>query len=139
VPARAEDYVVVVSPSVAIEDISLEGLRDVFAFRRRFWGPTRPITVLYSSESLEKNSVLLRQIYGKDMVGLRRLILENINRGDLDFAPKVVATDGIALQFVTAGEGLIALVKRSAADGTGFKIISVDGKKPGHPQYPLRR
>jgi hypothetical protein len=139
VPAHAEDYAVVVSAGVTIEDSSLEGIRDIFAFRRRFWSPTRPITILYSSESLEKNSVMLRQIYGKDIVGLRRLILENINRGDLDFAPKVVATDQLAVQFVAAGEGLIALVKRSAADAPGLRILAVDGKKPGHPQYPLRR
>lgn len=138
-PALAEDYAVVVSPGVVIEDISLEGIRDIFAFRRRFWSPTQSITILYSSESLEKKSVMLRQIYGKDIVGLRRLILENINRGDLDFAPKVVATDQIAVQFVAAGEGLIALVRRSSADVPGLKILSVDGKKPGHPQYPLRR
>jgi len=137
-PQAREDYCVVVSPDVSITDMTMEELRRIFQFEQRFWRGGGRITVLFSETSLESGSFVLDTLYGSDYPGLKLLILEKLYRGEMELAPKVVASDGSVLDFVESGHGLIAIVTRDSVGDNGVKVLTVDGQRPGSEGYPLR-
>jgi len=134
-----QSYAVVVSPDVSIDDVSVEQLRRIFQFKQRYWKGGRRITVLYSESSLEPGSFLLDEIYRLDYPSLKRFILEKLYQGELDLAPKVVASDRSVLRFVASGHGLVAIVASDTINGNGAKVLTVDGRRPETDDYPLRR
>lgn len=139
-PALAvEDYVVVVSPDVSVKSMNLERVRRLFLFRERYWKTGLPVKLIFSESGVEPHSFLLDKIYRMDYSALRRLIVESLYREEIDLAPKVVASDDLAVAFVASGRGLIALVRATAAQGTEAKIVAIDEILPGASGYALRR
>ena len=137
--AEDETHVVVVSPDVPVSNIEIDDLRRIFQFKRRFWRAGRRLTLLYSEENLTSGSFLLDRIYGMDYSSVRRMILERLYSGDIDLAPKVVASDETAVAFVASGSGLIAVVRVDAVGEEPVKVLTVGGMKPDSADYPLRR
>jgi len=134
--ADGAEYAVIASPDVSISNLSMDDLRRFFRFNRRYWRPGSPVTILLSEAGMEPGSFLLSQIYQvSDKTSLRRLILEKLYQGQIDLAPKIVASDELAIQFVAAGRGLLAVVRADRLEGTGVKVLSLDGKLPGSPGY----
>jgi len=137
-----EQYVVIASPDVAVSFLSRDELRRIFHFTKRFWKAGQPVTLLFSERSLEPGSFLLDEIYHLEYPQLRRLILTKLYQGEIDLAPKVVASERAILQFVASGHGLVALVERSWLDDGAAEtvnVLSIDGKLPGSDGYPLQR
>jgi hypothetical protein len=138
-PLEAEIYAVVVSSDVPVKSLTLDQLRRLFLFRERYWKPGLPVKLLFSEEGLEPQSFLLKTIYGRDYPSLRRLIVEKLYTEEIDLAPKVVASDELAVVFVGSGKGLIALIHASAARGTNARLVAIDGLLPDAAGYKLRR
>lgn len=137
--AGEEDYAVVVSPDVSVASLDLDQLRRLFLFRERFWKPGMAVTVLLSEDGLRPGSFLLQRLYRMDYASLRRLIFEKLYQQEIDLAPVVVASDEVAVEFVAAGRGLIALVRASALHGRSVKVVAINGALPGAGGYVLRR
>jgi len=138
-PAVVEEYAVVVSPDVDVKSMDLERVRRLFLLRERYWRPGRSVKLIFSEDSVEPRSFLLERIYRMNYSGLRRLIVEKLYQEEIDLAPKVVASDEVAVAFVASGRGLIALVRTTATTGAGAKVVAIDGVLPGMPGYALRR
>ena len=137
--AADETYVVVVSPDVAYSDIGIDELRRIYQFKQRFWRAGQPLNLLYSEEDLTPGSFLLDRIYRKDYGDVKKLILQSLYSGEIDLAPKVVATDETAVAFVASGRGLIAVVRADAVGDEPVKVLTVGGRAPDAADYPLRR
>lgn len=134
-----EEYAIVVSPDVKVTTLSLERVRRLFLFRETYWRPGLPVRLLYSESGVEPNSFLLQRIYRMEFSSLRRLIVERLYQEEIDLAPKVVASDAVAIAFVASGKGLIALVRANALQGADARPVAIDGVLPGAPGYALRR
>jgi hypothetical protein len=139
VPVPPEDWVVVVSADVPVTNLSLDHLRRLFLFRERYWKPGLPVTVVLSGDDLDAGSFVLQKIYRMDYTGLRRLIFERLYQQEIDLPPKVVASDGIAVEIVASGRGLVSIVRAASLPGGNLRILSVDGVQPGGEGYALRR
>jgi hypothetical protein len=139
VSSAPEEFVVIASPDVPLSGLSLEQLRRVFLFREKYWKPGLPVTVLLTENGLEPGSFLLEHIYRMDYASLRRLIVEKLYQEEIDYAPRVVASDELAVALAASGRGAIAIVRAKAAEGARVKILAVDGLRPGSPGYALRR
>lgn len=137
--AWTEEYVVVVSDDVQRDEVSTAELRRMYLFRSRFWGANRPVQLLLTEPNMQDDSFLLSEILAMDHPSFRRLIIEKMYQGVLDLAPKIVASDELAIDFVRAGSGLMAIVSAEAAEEGPVKVLSVDGAPPGSEDYPLRR
>lgn len=137
--AEEQSYVVVVSPDVEMSNLGTDELRRIYRFEQRFWRAGRRLTLLYSEENLESGSIVLDHVYRTDYGAVRRLIMEKLYSGDIGLAPKVVSTDEIAVAFVAAGRGLIAVVRADAVGEKPVQVLTVDGNAPGSADYPLRR
>ena len=137
--AGPEEYAVIVSPDVLKDDLSLDELRRIFLFERRYWSSGRKITMLYSDSQLEAGSYLLDEIYGMSYGEVRLMILQRIYSVKLDLAPKVVASCALAARFVASGRGLLSLVPAESVADAEVKVLTIDGKALGDEGYPLRR
>lgn len=139
--ARGQDadvYAVVASSDVPTDDLTLDELRRIYTFSRRYWASGLPVTILFTEDGLHDDSVLTRVIYRTDFPSIRRMILEKLYRSELDLAPKVVANDRSAVDFVASGRGLISLVHRGAIGDAEVKVLKIDGLFPGDDGYALK-
>jgi len=137
--AEGEAYAVIVSRDVPVSNIEFDELRRIFRFKQHFWRTGQRVILLYSEDNLDPGSFLLDRVYDADYGSVRRLILEKLYSGEIDLAPKVVATDETAVAFVASGSGLIAVVRADAVDEESVKVLTVGGSAPGAADYPLRR
>ena len=135
----ASVFVVVVSPDVPVSSMSFDDLHRIFLFREQYWKQGHPVRVLFSEDALEPGSLLLERIYRMDFASLRRMILEKLYQGEINMAPKVVAADKLAVEYVGAGQGLIAIVEARSVQGKSVKVVSINGTLPGGDGYALRR
>ena len=140
-PAMAQDareYAVVASPGVPKQDLTLAEVRRLFQFNQQYWNGTLRVHILILEGDLKSDSFLLREIYNRDEISLRRYILSRLYQGDIDRAPKVVAKPGILLQYVESGQGVVAIVPVSEVGNAQVQVLSIGGIRPGEPGYPLK-
>lgn len=136
--SEAAAYAVIVSPDVPVRTLSVADCRRVFLFERTMWKRGLHVTVLLPERGLPARSFLLRRIYRMDDSELRRMILERVFQGRIDFAPKAARSDHEAVRFVALAHGLIALVPADTPGLHEVQVVRVEGKLPGDPGYPLR-
>ena len=132
------EYAVIASPGVPDRDLTLTEVRRLFQFNQRYWSGTLRVNVLILEDDLRDDSFLLRKIYNRDEASLRRYILGRLYQGDIDRAPKVVATSEKLLQFVASGQGVVAILPASEVGDAKVQVLAIDGLRPGEPDYILR-
>lgn len=137
-PAAAAEYAVVVSPDVRVDSLSLAQLRQLFVLNRHFWAQGQSVTVLLPPVHSPTREFLVGRIYRANEGLLRRMVVEKLFRGDIDAAPKTVASDADAGSLAAAGRGVIALVAADTPVPSGARVIAVEGRRPGESGYPLR-
>lgn len=131
------EFAVIASSGVPVDNLTLDELRRVFLFKRGVWRPGQPVNVMLPDSGLPARAFLLRHVYRMSEQDLRRFILERIFQAEIDFAPKVVASDAEALAFIKAGRSLITVVSAGAPRLSQVKVLRIDGKLPRQPGYPL--
>jgi hypothetical protein len=131
------EFAVIASSGVPVDNLTLDELRRVFLFKRGVWRPGQPVNVMLPDSGLPARAFLLRHVYRMSEQDLRRFILERIFQAEIDFAPKVVASDAEALAFIKAGRSLITVVSAGAPRLWQVKVLRIDGKLPRQPGYPL--
>ncbi len=137
---RAADggIAVIVSPSVHADGITSAELRRVLRLDKRYWKPGEPIALLMPAMGSPTRGFVLTRFLRSTEADQRRLVLEKMYRGEIDLAPKVVATDAEAVTYAASGRGVLALVPASAITGTAsVKVLRVDGRLPREAGYPL--
>jgi hypothetical protein len=137
--AADETYVVVVSPDVPCANIEIDELRRIFELKQHFWRAGQSLNLLFSEENLLPGSFVLDRIYRTDYGDVKKLILQNLYSGEINLAPKVVATDETVVAFVASGRGMIAVVRADAVGDEPVKVLTVGGSAPNAAEYPLRR
>lgn len=136
-PRAAESYAVVVSASVPVDNLSSAELRRILRLDRRYWKAGEPVVVLLPPSGSATRAFALSRVMKLGEAELRRVVLEKMYSGEIDLAPKVVASDGEAASFAASGRGVLAIVPASTPVGTGVKILRIDGHLPKEPGYPL--
>ena len=134
---RGMAYVVIASPDVPVADLSLAECRRICLLERTIWKPGLQITLLLPEASQPARSFMLRHIYHRDDIELRRMFLEKLFQGRIDYAPKVAHSDREAVSLVASAHGLLTLVPADTPGLDHVRVLSIDGKLPGQPNYPL--
>lgn len=135
-PAPAE-FALITSGAVPVNDLTLAEVRRIFLFKRTMWRPGMPVNVLLPNAGLPSRAFLLEKIYRMSDQDLRRYILERIFQAEIDFAPKVVASDQEAVSFVKSGRSIVAVVGAGTPGLGDVKVLRIDGKLPREAGYPL--
>ena len=135
--ARDVDIAVVVHPDTPITNLSMGEVRKVFLGDRQYWSTNVPVVLLIRAPVARERDVVLKTIYQMSDAQFKQYWIAKIFRAESASAPKVVYSNDMANELVTAIPGAIAFID-SREVRPGAKIVRVDGKLPGEPGYPLR-
>jgi hypothetical protein len=131
------DVAVVVHPDTPINDLSLADVRKVFLGDRQYWTSNLPVVLLIRAPIARERNVVLKIIYQMTEAQFKQYWIAKIFRAELASAPKVVYSNDMANDLVTAVPGAIAFIDAREVR-SGAKVLRVDGRLPGEPGYPLR-
>jgi ABC-type phosphate transport system substrate-binding protein len=128
---------IVVNPSTAVDDLSLLELRNVFLGERQFWGDGSRIVLLVRAPVAYERDVVLNRIYRMDESQFRQYWIAKVFRAQVSSGPKIVYSNDMTRQLVAALPGAVGFIAAGdvAAD---MKVLRINGKLPGDPDYPLR-
>jgi hypothetical protein len=84
-----------------------------------------------------ERDVVLKIIYQMSESQFKQYWIAKIFRAEAATAPKLVYSNDMANQLVTAIPGAIAFIDSKEVK-PGSKVIRVDGRLPGEAGYPLR-
>jgi ABC-type phosphate transport system substrate-binding protein len=134
---RDADVALVVNPDTPISNLSLAEVRKIFLGDRQYWSANTPVVLLIRAPAARERDVVLKVIYQMSESQFKQYWIAKIFRAESVFPPKVVYSNDMANDLVTALPGAIAFVdSRDVRSGT--KVVRVDGRLPGEAGYPLR-
>ncbi len=131
------DVAVVVHPDTPISNLSLAEVRKVFLGDRQYWSTNVPVVLMIRAPVARERDVVLKIIYQMSESQFKQYWIAKIFRAESATAPKVVYSNDMANQLVTAIPGAIAFIDSKDVK-PGSKVLRVDGRLPGEPGYPLR-
>ena len=135
--AHDVDVAVVVQPDTPVSNLSLAEVRKIFLGDRQYWTANTPVVLLIRAPVARERDVVLKVIYQMSESQFKQYWIAKIFRAESASAPKVVYSNDMANELVTALPGAIAFVdSRDVRSGT--KVVRVDGRLPGEAGYPLR-
>jgi len=131
------DVAVVVHPDTPVSNLSLAEVRKVFLGDRRYCNTDIPVVLLIRAPVARERNVVLKVIYQMSESQFKQYWIAKIFRAESASTPKVVYSNDMANELVTAIFGAIAFI--DARDvRPGAKVLRIDGRLPGEPAYPLR-
>jgi ABC-type phosphate transport system substrate-binding protein len=131
------DIAVVVHPDAPVSNLSLSEVRKVFLGDRQYWSSNIPVVLLIRAPVARERDVVLKIIYQMSESQFKQYWIAKIFRAESATAPKVVYSNDMANQLVTAIPGAIAFIDSKDVK-PGSKVLRVDGRLPGEAGYPLR-
>jgi hypothetical protein len=134
---RDVDVAVVVHPDTPVSNLTLTEVRKVFLGDRQYWSSNLPVVLLLRAPVARERNVVLKIIYQMSEAQFKQYWIAKIFRAEAASAPKVVYSNDMANELVTAVPGAIAFIDAREVRA-GAKIIRVDGHLPGEAGYPLR-
>lgn len=134
---RGADIAVVVHPDTPVSDLSLSEVRKVFLGERQYWNSKLPVALLIRAPVARERDVVLRVIYQMSEAQFKQYWVAKIFRAEVASPPKIVYSNDMQYDLVTAIPGAIAFVDARNVR-PGVKVLRVDGHLPGERDYPLR-
>ena len=130
-------YLLVANAGVPVTDVSLADATRMLLGERRFWPSGAPIVVLMPPVDSPAREFMLARLFHMTEQAYRRHTLEQLYRGEIEYAPKVVASSEEALVFLAASHGALSLVPSSSSLPAGARALRIDGRAPDAPGYAL--
>src|SRR6202023_504891 len=134
---RGTDIAVVVNPETPVTELSLAEVRKVFLGERQYWNAKLPVVLLIRAPVARERDVVLRLIYQMSEVQFKQYWVAKIFRAEVTSPPKIVYSNDMQYELVSAMPGAIAFVDARNVH-PGVKVLRVDGMLPGDKDYPLR-
>jgi len=135
--ARGTDIAVVVNPDTPVTDLSLSEVRKVLLGERQYWNSKLPVVLLIRAPVARERDVVLRVIYQMSEAQFKQYWVAKIFRAEIASPPKIVYSNDLQYDLVSALPGAIAFVDARNVR-PGLKVLRVDGHLPGERDYPLR-
>jgi hypothetical protein len=135
--SRGADVAVVVNADTPVTDLSLAEVRKVFLGERQYWNAKIPVVLLIRAPVARERDVVLRVIYQMSEGQFKQYWVAKIFRAEVTSPPKIVYSNDMQYELVSAMPGAIAFVDARNVH-PGVKMVRVDGMLPGDKNYPLR-
>jgi hypothetical protein len=133
---RADHLAVIVNLSNPVEELSLKELRNIVMVERTHWPDGRKITVTLREPGPPERQAVLSLVYGMNEAGFTRYFLRATFTGQIPNGPRMLSTSELVRRFLVNVPGAIGFVRQVDAD-TSVKIVRIDGRMPGAPDYSL--
>lgn len=132
----AADIAIVVRPDTPVQNLSFQELRKLFLGDRQFWISGLRLTLLVRAPEARERTVVLKNIFQMNEAQFRQYWISRIFRAESAAGPKIVYSNGMAMELISAIPGSIAFVDATQVPKE-LKVIRIDGKLPGEKGYPL--
>jgi hypothetical protein len=143
-PAKADQasagnqaVAIVVHDGTNVNDVSLDQLRRIFLAEQQFWPDRSRITLLVRAPGAYEREFVLERIYRMTENQFRKYWIAKMFRAEVPSGPRIVFSNNMAVELVTAIPGSITFMNASEIGDT-VKVVRVDGLLPGDDGYPLR-
>jgi len=134
--AQSSDIAIIVNQNVPLDNLTFAEVRKVFRGERQFWNSGLRVTLLVRAPVARERDVVLKTIYEMTEAQYRQYWISKVFRADAASGPKIVYTSAMATELVSAIPGAISFIEADKIPA-GFKVIKVDGIKPGEKGYAL--
>lgn len=134
---RPDALAVIVNQETPVTDLTLADLRKLFLGEHQYWNAKLPVVLLMPAPSTPEREVILRVVYQMSEAQFRQYWVAKIYRAEVTASPKIVYSDDLQYQLVSAVPGAIAFVDARNVR-PGVKVVRVDGLLAGNKNYPLR-
>jgi ABC-type phosphate transport system substrate-binding protein len=131
------DIAVVAHPDMPVNELSLDEVRRVFLGERQYWNAKLPVVLLIRAPVARERDVVLRVIYQMTETQFKQYWIAKIFRAETASAPKIVYSNDVEYNLVTALPGAIGFMDARDAARAKLKVVRVDGLLPGERGYPL--
>jgi hypothetical protein len=135
--SHGADIAVVVNADTPVTELSLSEVRKVLLGERQYWNSKLPVVLLIRAPVARERDVVLRVIYQMSEAQFKQYWVAKIFRAEAASPPKIVYSNDMQYELLTALPGAIAFVD-SRNVRPGVKVLRVDGHLPGEKDYPLR-
>lgn len=133
VPARNTPLAIVVHPSLAIEDISLEELRRLYLGQTRTWTADGSVRLF---ELASQRGAFYRALLNMPESQVDRHWIGLVFRGEGADPPVRVEGAVTLAGRVSATPGAVAFLPLDSIPA-GLKILTIEGARAGDPSYPI--
>src|ERR1700694_2815950 len=127
---RGTDIAVVVNPDTPVTELSLAEVRKVFLGERQYWNSKLPVVLLIRAPVARERDVVLHVLYQMSEAQFKQYWVAKIFRAEAASPPKIVYSNDMQYELVTAIPGAIAFVDARAVR-PGAKVLRVEGRLPG--------
>ena len=128
---------IVVHNGTSIDDVSLTQLRRIFLAEQQFWPDRSRITLLVRAPGAYEREFVLERIYQMSENQFRKYWIAKMFRSEVPSGPRIVFSNNMAVELVTAIPGSITFLNASEISDT-VKVVRVEGLLPGDDGYPLK-
>jgi ABC-type phosphate transport system substrate-binding protein len=135
--AEGTDIAIVVRPDVPVDNLSFAELRRLFLGDKQFWSSNLKVTLLVRPPGAREREVVLKTIYQMSDAQFYQYWIAKILRAEAAGAPRIVYSNEMAAELVTAMPGAVAYVLADQVP-KGLKVVKINGLLPGEKNYPLR-
>jgi ABC-type phosphate transport system substrate-binding protein len=135
--SHGTDIAVVVNQDAPVGDLSLSEVRRVLLGERQYWSSKLPVVLLIRAPVARERDVVLRVIYQMSEEQFKQYWIAKIFRAEVTSGPKIVYSNDMQYELVSAIPGAIAFVDARNVR-PGEKVLRIDGHLPGERDYPLR-
>ena len=133
----AADVAIVVRPDLPVDNLTFAEVRKLFLGDRQYWAANLRVTLLVRAPVARERDIVLRAIYGMSEAQFRQYWISKVFRAETATGPKVVYSNEMATELVSAIPGAVAFVD-AAHSPKNLKVLKIDGKLPGERGYALR-
>jgi hypothetical protein len=130
------DIAVVVRPETPVDNHTIGEIRKLLLGERQFWTSNLRVTLLIRAPNSRERDVVLKNIYQMSEAQFRQYWISKVFRAEASSGPKIVYSNEMATELVTAIPGSVAFVDSTQVP-KGLKALKIDGKLPGDKGYPL--
>ena len=128
---------IVVHRGTRADDLSMDQLRRIFLAEQQFWGDKSRIILLVRAPVSYERAFVLNRIYRMSEQQFRQYWIAKMFRAEIPSGPKIVFSNDMARELVTAIPGSITFMSASDVDDT-VQLVKIDGKLPSDEGYPLK-
>jgi hypothetical protein len=133
--AEKTTLVVVVSPALPVQQLSLAQLRDIYLGTRQIWDDGTRIVLFTLKSDMPERIAFDRVVLGMSPSEVARLWVDRRIRGQAGEL-KVISSVLLLQRVIAQTPGAIGYVRQEQL--THFvKAVRLDGKQPGDTGYPL--
>ncbi len=135
--ANTTDIAIVVRADLLTDNLSFSELRKLMLGNRQFWTSNLRVTLLMRAPGARERQAILKAIYQMSETQFQQYWIGKVFREEATGGPRIVYSNEMAAELVTAIPGAVAFVEASQVP-KGLKILKIDGLLPGDKGYALR-